>query len=263
MPGPTDSKNKNSPTIRTQYGPASTPEVDSTPLNDSLASWHKSQAPQDLHKVIGHLQPTIDKALATYAPNAGPIVADRARLLASQAVKTFDPTKGANLHTHVFRQLQAVQRLAPTITDPLVMPERLRRDRGQVAQHIREVEDNLGREASDEEVAELAELPVNRVTKVRRMLHANIPESALEDVDEDEGEGADIIAHQQTPMDDWHDAVYHDLGDIDRVIMQYRTGYRGYDILPNQEIARRLKVSPAAVTQRARRIQERLDEFNG
>ncbi len=238
------------------------PENVSTPLDDSMASWSKTKSPQDLHKVVGHLQPTIDKAVATYAPHASPIVAHRARLLAGQAVKTYDPTKGANLHTHVFRQLQQLQRVGPNITDPLVMPERLRRDRGQIAQHIREVEDNLGREASDEEVAELAGLPANRVTKVRRMLHANIPASALDDADDDEGEGADVVAKNRSAMDDWHDAVYHDLGDIDRVIMQYRTGYRGYAPLSGIEIARRLKLSPAAVSQRSKRIQAKLDEFH-
>ncbi len=238
------------------------PEPVSTPLDDSLASWSKSKSPEDLHRVVGHLQPTIDKAVTTYTSHASPIVAHRARLLAGQAVKTYDPSRGASLHTHVFRQLQQLQRVAPNITDPLVIPERLRRDRGRIAQHIREVEDNLGREASDEEVAELADLPANRVTKVRRMLHANIPASALDAIDEEGEEGDDIAAKSRSPMDDWQDAVYHDLGDIDRVIMQYRTGYRGYQQLPGIEIAKRLKLSPAAVSQRSKRIQDRLDEFH-
>jgi DNA-directed RNA polymerase specialized sigma subunit len=95
------------------------------------------------------------------------------------------------------------------------------------------------------------------------MLHAGIPASALDDVEDDEQGGHDPVVYRKTPEDDWHDAVYHDLGDIDRVIMQYRTGYRGYHVLSTNEIAKRLKVSPGLISQRARHIQSRLDEFDG
>jgi DNA-directed RNA polymerase specialized sigma subunit len=182
--------------------------------------------------------------------------------MTADAIKSYDPKRGANLQTHVFRQLQTLQRVAPDIDEPMSVPAGLRRDRGVVGRAIQEVQDNLGREASDEEVGEIAKLPVKRVTKVRQLLHAGLPLSVIEEMGDEDEDSNDPVAHQLTPENDWHDAVYHDLGDIDRVVMQYRTGYRGYPVLPNQEIAKRLKMSPTSVSQRARHIQDRLDEFH-
>jgi DNA-directed RNA polymerase specialized sigma subunit len=184
-------------------------------------------------------------------------------LLAAKAVKGYQPDRGASLDTHVFRQLQALQRIAPQIHDPMPLPERLRRDRGEVSGAIEKVQNDLGRDASDEEVAQLTNLPRKRITKVRQMMQSRLPLSSFEESEEDsESDQPDLVANQMTPEDEWMDAVYHDLGDIDRVILQHRTGYRGNPVLPNQEIAKRLRMSPAAVSQRATRIQQRLDEFH-
>ena len=71
------------------------------------------------------------------------------------------------------------------------------------------------------------------------------------------------MASRTDPYDEWVDAVYHDLGEIDRVIMSYRTGFRGAPVLSNGDIAKRLKMTPGAVSQRANRIQGKLDEFYG
>lgn len=237
------------------------PEVD--PLVGGLATYRQKPTPQNLNGIVQHLQPTIDQALKVYAKTDSPVVRSRARVMAARAVKSFDPTFGASLQTHVMRQLQALQRVAPTMQEPMAMPERLRRDRGAVLRAIDETANELGREASDEEVAERTQLPVKRVVKVRQLMRAGVPLSQIESADDDDGEDADsdMIASQTTPEDDWIDAVYHDLGDVDRIILQYRTGYRGAEKLSNNEIARKLNLSPSAVTQRATRIQARIDEF--
>lgn len=232
-------------------------------LDKSFQDWQVDQTPEKLHQVVHNLTPTIQKAVRAWSPVQSPVVHDRAKLLAAQAVKSYQANRGASLDTHVFGQLRALQRLAPQIHDPLPMPERLRRDRAEVASAVEKVQNDLGREASDEEIAELTKLPRRRITKVRQMMQARIPLSAIEESEEDsEQDVPDVVAHQTTPEDEWLDAVYHDLGDIDRLVLQHRTGYRGAEVLPTNEIAKRLRMSPAAVSQRATRIQQRLDAFH-
>lgn len=193
---------------------------------------------------------------------ASPVVRQRARILAAQAVQSFNPERGAQLSTHVYRQLQRLQREAPAITDPLPLPERMRRDSRDIINALAEAGGLIGTEVSDERLSELTGIPVSRVTKVRGMMRKRLPESSYEEgLGDDDGEVPDVVATETDPYDEWVDAVYHDLGEVDRVIMSYRTGFRGAPVLPTNEIARRMKLSPGAVSQRAAKIQARLDAY--
>ena len=208
-------------------------------VDTDFASWRAKPTPKGLGQVVRGLQTTIDRAVKHYTQSENPIIRSKARVLAGRAVQGFDPSFGASLQTHVYRQLQALQRLAPNMQDPLPMPENLRRDRGGVLRAIEELTNTLDREPSDEEVSEHAGLPIKRVLRVRGNLRAGVPASMVEETDsDDEGEeGQDPTASTMSAEQEWLDAVYHDCGDIDRIVLQYRTGYRGAPILSNLEIA--------------------------
>jgi hypothetical protein len=77
--------------------------------------------------------------------------------------------------------------------------------------------------------------------------------------DEDSGMGDAGVRHQD-PHQEWQDFVYHDLEDTDKLIFRHKLGYRGYPVLPNHEIASRVGLSPAAISKRSKRIQDRLLE---
>lgn len=235
-----------------------TPEPVSTSEYDQ---WQADPSPENLHATVKSLEPTINKAVSAYVPTVTPVLKDRARLLAAKAVRSFDATRGADLKTHVYRQLQALQRMAPKIQDPLPRPERLRRDSYAMTNAIDHLTNVIGREPSDEEVADHMKIPVKHVLKLRTRMRSTIPFSTSESEDEDDETSPDIVKSTMTPEDEWRDAVYHDLGDIDRVIFQHRTGYRSHPVLSNMEIAKRLNLSPAAISQRSSRIQKQLDSL--
>jgi DNA-directed RNA polymerase specialized sigma subunit len=230
-------------------------------IEQQFQAYQQTGHPDQLKPLMKTLEPTITKAVKQYAPGASPIVHDRARLLAVKAIKGYQPSRNVPLHAHVYRQLQEIQRIAPKIQEPMAMPERLRRERGVLLGAINAAKDELGREPSDEEISERTGLPPAKVTKVRSLARASLPASAIEEAGDDD-ENDDVVAHQRSPEDDWTDAVYHDLSDPDRLILQHRTGYRGAPILPTQDIAKMLNISSAAISQRAARIQARLDEFH-
>ncbi len=228
-------------------------------------AWVKAPTPQGLRKVVDTLQPTVDQALKSYAGGSEvPTVRSRARQLAAKAVRSFDPKHGVKLQTHLMRQLQALQRIAPATVEPLALPEKFRRDQGVVRSAMSSLSDDLGREATDEELADATMLPLKRVLRVRGKMRARIPFSAMNadsDDSDDDDSSPDVVASEHTPEDDWLDAVYHDLGEQDRLIMQYRTGYRGAPVLSNQDIAAKLQLHPTSISQRAATIQKKIDSF--
>jgi len=57
----------------------------------------------------------------------------------------------------------------------------------------------------------------------------------------------------------WLSFVYHDLQPTDQVILEHTVGLNGKPVLSKQMIARKLGISPGAVSQRAAKIQARLD----
>jgi RNA polymerase primary sigma factor len=141
----------------------------------------------------------------------------------------------------------------------------MRRDRGYVLNARKQLEEQLGREPDDTEIAEIADMPLKRVQKVQRMARRGIPMSVMDSNNEDDDVdfSNSIVGSEHTPEDDWLEAVDYDLQPIDRKILRYRTGYDSHQKLPNSEIAKILGMSPAAVTQRAAKIQQKLDSFHG
>lgn len=248
-------------TIRDVYAERSDKDKNRDKLFDQ---WQADQSGPNLRAIVKQLEPTINSAVSQYVgKSVSPTVQQRARLLAADAVKTYDPTRGAQLSTHVHNQLRRLQRMAPGISDPFAPPEHFRRQQMEIQNANSQLEETLGREVTDEEIAELTGIPSRRVSKVRTRMRARIPISTYEDMEDNDDDAPDIPGSEHTQYDDWVDAVYHDLGPVDRLIMMYRTGYRGADMLGNSEIASRLRISPSAVSQRARRIQERLDSYHG
>ena len=252
-----DPKPKSKRTWTTKFGP---PEEKEAPIDPVWAKWKKSGQPSDLHAVVQRLDPVIDRAMQAYGQQ-GPVVKGRAQLLAARAVQNFDPSRGADLSTHVHRQLQELQRTGEQISSPMPLPERLRRQRAETARHIEELRNQLGRDVTDEEVAEKMHVPVARVAKTRGLMNARMSQSAMEEQEDENDDRPDMITKSRGPEDDWVDAVYHEMGPIDQLILRHRTGYRGNPVLQVQDLARRLNISSAAVTQRANKIQARLDQF--
>jgi DNA-directed RNA polymerase specialized sigma subunit len=239
-----------------------TPEPESS--DDLFARFQKKPAPETLRQLVNSMGPTIDSALRAYTGSSeSPIIRQRAKIIAAQAIKTYSPQSGANLRTHVYNQLQRMQRMAPVIAEPLAPPEKFRRQQTMVYRATETFKNEYGRDPTDEEVSELSGMRLKDVLRVRGRMRPRIPMSVYEESGDDDSDSPEVVASKADPFSVWQDAVYHDLGNVDKLVMQYRTGYRGAPQLDTNEIARRLNISPAAVSQRAKRIQMKLDSYNG
>lgn len=224
------------------------------------SDWKTSGDPKKLRGIVNRLQPTISGVLSS-AGIKSPILNDRAKLIAARAMHSFDPSRGTKLKTYVSSQLRSLVRDAPKIQEPMVPGQKYRAEVAELNTAKTKFMDSFGRDATDEELAELTNIPLRKVVRLRSSNRARIPMSMVEEADDDSN-APDVIGSSRTPYDDWVDAIYYGLGDVDRLILMHKTGYRNAEVLDTQAISQRTGLSPDAVQQRAHRIQAQLDQFH-
>jgi len=218
--------------------------------------------PANLKAVIDEHRTFIDGTVNNMVGKVSPVVKTRAYLLAAEAVKKYDPARKVPLKNWIAQGIQPIHRVAKRATEIIGVPEALRREAAHLARSKAELQDKLMRDPSPEELADHSGIPIkkqNRISKGSMWVRAEGTAGASGEEGED---GADFspAVNAQDPTRELHDYVYHDLDDTDKVVFRHRLGYGGAEQLPNQDIARKLNLTPAAVTHRANRIQKLLEE---
>lgn len=251
--------------MNTPSTPTPGPAARSNP-DAAYAAWSANPSADGLRAVVDAHDADVTSALKAYAPQHAdnPVVRQRARLMAADAIRAYRPGGEAKLGTHIHSQLQALRRVAPRVTDPLPKPERLAIESAQIDTHRTALKDSLGREPSIDELAEYAGYDPNKLRRVLSRNRAVVPESYIDNTGDVE-DNAEVMpgVRKKSVEAVWADYVYHDLSDVDKVIFQHRTGYGGNPVLSNEDIARKLRLSPGAISQRANRIQAKLNSLQG
>lgn len=234
-------------------------QAERTSLDDAYSFWNKNQVPQNLNRLLTAAKPVLKQAITSFA-RGDQTYMGRARKLAIGAFKTFDPKRGAKLRTHLMIQLQPLQRSYTKRTSVLSVPERVQLDRYRLDQAEQALRAELGREASDSEIADHTGLAMKRIAHVRSFARGTLSEGQLTTPDS----GLRLpSASQVTPDDVWAEYVHHDLGPVDQKIMEWKLGIYGKKQRSTNEIARRLGITPSAVSQRAARIAAKLEQGHG
>lgn len=219
-------------------------------------TWKSDPSPTNTSNLLKALEPEIRRGISAHVggrPN--PLIRSRARRLALQAVQTYDPTK-ARLGTHVVNQLQGLKRIARKQTQVLRTPERVAIDQGRVENARAELVDRLGRDPSATELADYTGLSVKRLDYLRQFKHPLAEGTVVGPTGED---SVGFLPAVQQSSNAWAEVVYSDMDAINQKIMEWTLGLHGEPVLSNQEIARRLRVSPGAISQRKLVIQKLLN----
>lgn len=234
--------------------PEEPPKLPSLP--ETYATWQASQHDEDFANVMKALEPTVQRGLKAYGDGRQDL-RTRARILAAEAVKTYDPKKAgkAQLSTYVHSHLQRLQRVSADRSAAVRLPERSRMDAIVIRDAVREYMDKEGHEPDVVTLSEMTGISRSR-QKLAADAYKEISEAGLET------EKGDTLL--QGTVDDgedaWRDYVYHDLDAKSRKILEWTTGYGGSRTLPKQEIAKRLRMTPAAVSSRIQTIISRLED---
>lgn len=224
-------------------------------LENSWTTWQKSQSDVDFNNLLTQASPVIDSAVRSYAPNSSPAVRSKAKILAAGALRSYDPTKGTKLKTHLHVQLQPLQREAGTYTT-VHAPERVRLDLSKLRGLQKQFFDENGRDPNEDELADFTGLSKKRIRHIRRFDRNLLPESAFTE----SSDGGAGIPKTQEAAYLWESYVYDELNDQDKLIYDLKTGKGDQKPATTNEIARKLKISAGAVSQRLARIAARIAE---
>lgn len=210
-------------------------------------AWKASGRPEHAAALLESVRPTIRHAIKLHVGEPNPLLESRARLMTLAGMRSYDPTR-AKLATHLTNHLIGLKRVNRQQTTILKVPERVSLDRYHLGEAVRDFADRHGREPSDAELATHTGLSLARVRRVKSY-HPAVAEGTLEAL----GVTPGVQGHDAEPI--WHRIVYDDLAPRDqRIVDLNRSG------VPNHEIARRLGVTPGAVSQRKAVIQRLFDD---
>lgn len=230
-------------------------------FNELYTRWQKNKTPELNSKLLTAVQPVIDTALSSYAGQVSPSTRSRAKIMALKAFDTFDPQRG-NVRTHLLSQLQGLRRLAAKEQNIISIPEQVGLDFQKLDTAENELRDQLSRDPTDDELADFTGLSVKRLRKVRSF-HKPVASGMLDQETTDDSYSGDVASHlpnQNASADAWLDFVYGDLTPTDKLIMDLTLGRNGRQRTSTQEIARRLNMTPGAISQRAAKIQTMIDK---
>jgi DNA-directed RNA polymerase specialized sigma subunit len=228
-------------------------------LDAAYDFWQRNQSPANMDRLLQAAKPTIGKALSSFAGGDKAMTA-RAKRLVVDAVKMFDPKRGAKLNTHLMIRLQPLQREYTNRSSIFSVPERVQLDRFRLEQSELALTDELGREPSDDELADYTGFSTRRIAHVRKFARRGYAESQMRTP---EGEPVQVASEAVDPEDVWFEYVHYDLDPIDKKILEWKTGMYDKKTLSTNEIARRLKITPSAVSQRAAKIALKLENVGG
>jgi hypothetical protein len=221
-------------------------------------TWRQKRSPETASALLTAVGPVLDSAVRTYAgEKPGPSASSRARRLALDAFDVYDPDR-AKLRTHLMVRLQPLRRLSAAADHPIVVPERAALEMRRLRDADSGWRERFGRDPSTDELSDEAGLSVSRIAKLRAYRPPTAEGTMAAIAAGGEG-GAFDPAVAGPDTDVWATFVHGDLSPTDKLIMEHSTGLFGRQKLSKQVIAARLGLSAGAVSQRAAKIQAKLD----
>ena len=216
--------------------------------------WKADPSQENNAKMLDTLSPAIAGATRMHVGDENPLMKSRARRMTLDAIRSYDP-KRSRLRTHITNQLRGLKRVRRKQNSVMSVPERVSLDRYNTELAQQTLADELGRDPSLAELADKTGLSVKRLTHVRGYNPAVAEGSMSREVD-----FAGAVSTPGNVSDTWQQIVYDEATPIDKKIMEWTLGIGGRKLLSNAEIARRLKRSPGAISQRKQRLQDLLDQ---
>jgi DNA-directed RNA polymerase specialized sigma subunit len=178
------------------------------------------------------------------------VVQAEAYKLANKAAKSYDEKSGLKFSTHLHNSLKKLSRISTKYGGTVRLPEGTQFKVHRLNQQEASLKEELGREPTFQELAVATGFTLQQVT--------NLLKSRKKDVNVNNLAYTPVFLEGED--DDWLHFVYHDLNERDKFIFEHKTGFGGRPVWSNEEIAKKLGISPSTVANRVRLISERVSE---
>lgn len=207
-------------------------------------SWNNGGRPKTgLSPMLVSMKPHIDREVNRWSASGLPpvVLEAEARRLAIQAIHTYNPKSGSQIQTHVSNHLKGLDRFVNTYREDVRLPVEKVHLANKVYKAKVDLELELGREATIEEIQKRTGVGKHTIGGLKRFQSALYSNNEVTGINQPVRED---ITHQQIVAD----FLYHDLSPKQKLVFQYSTGHGGKPVLAPGEIARKLNVSPARVS---------------
>lgn len=221
-------------------------------IQQDISSWQKQPTADTTARIIQYLKPTINSALRTYAPGAQDTLKIKATGYALNSLKAYDPAKKVSPNTFVFTNLQRLSRIKRDRQNLIHIPQSQIYEKMQLDKAIAKFNDQYDRDPSDQQLADQLHISVKKVQRIMNQTNNSVinDSSAI-----NQTTGQSTFGRKDITDDDYYDYVYRSVPPTDQLIMQYTK-----KSMSNNKIARKLKLSPGAVSQRKAKIQMMLSQ---
>lgn len=229
--------------------------VRKAPEQPKITTWQRYQAGDNTaaSELLKELKPTIDSAVHRYAGDDNAYLT-QARMLALQAVKTYDPSKKAALSTHVFNNLQRLQRISAQRGNLVKVPENAALQRRVIDKARTAFEMDNGVEPTVEELADITGMSRDRIHKLSQYIGVTSESATTDD------KGDSLVSKENKALQMYDRYIYDELDRVDKKIYEWSTGYGGANIIDRAAMAKKLGISQAAISQRASRISAKFQQ---
>jgi len=215
-------------------------------------NWRKDPSPQNLSNAVRQFNGLIDSSISSQSTVNKSLLKSKAKILAADAIKTYDPSKGTKLSTHVYNYLRPIQRSARDMTEVSPLSRYYSDEAAQFVKFNQDFLEENGREADDSEIMDGLGINTKRLAKLNKLVKYEVPEGQLVgSIEQEEDKGSENLNL-------WTEYVYNDLNTLDKKILDYKIGRNGHPTLSNEDIAAKLKIGPVDVSIRSQKIAEKI-----
>lgn len=225
---------------------------------ENWSNWRKNPSSSNLMSTVDGFDGLMNTSIGQQKNINRSLLKGRAKLLTIDAIKTFDPSSGANLTTHVYNYLRPINRESKDMVEIAPVSRHYNDESAKMINAISSFSEENGREPDDSEIRDMLGISQKRLEKLNKIVKYEIPESQIVGGMEDED-----IDEQSNKLNLWTDYVYHDLGTRDKKILDFKLGRSGHPEMSNEEIALKLNTSPMEISNRSANIAKKiLDGMN-
>ncbi|MHC4619227.1 MAG: hypothetical protein ACYTEQ_15895 [Planctomycetota bacterium] len=177
-----------------------------------------------------------------------PLLETRAKVLATEAIQSYNPRKGAALATHVTNQLQRLSRLVYTHTQAARLPEHKAVGMASFRVAQEALEDEFGRSPTTPELADHLGWSNRRAEEFDRAFNRRELLTSGEFTP-----SSFPVADQEDPLIGF---VFHDMAPKTQKLFVHVTGYGGSPVLSNPELMKKFKLTQGQLSYQKRKMTE-------
>lgn len=208
--------------------------------------WKSTQSPQDLDLLLKQLDPLIQAEVNKRAGTlARPLLESQAKNLAVKAIKSYTPSYGAKLSTHVTNQLQKLSRVNYAHQNAARIPEHSMLQFRTFDAATEDFKSENGRDPSTEELADVLRWSPKKIEQFRTQFGR---QELLESKD---SPGDLFVPHQHDMRVDY---AYYSMSPRQQRIFEHTVGYQGAKVMKNTQLMKQLNITQGVLSYEKNKI---------